>query len=505
MSDPEKENTEKLIRDKFKEMKSLVLKGLKGPEITRLESELWKLSKQKYALEIEEKIENGELKRYKGIIFTVGFSRQPIILNIIGIKPQFCFFIHSPESEKVIDAIVEETGLKPSSFHKETLKKNDAAATYDAVKNGLKYLQFEKKLRPEEIALDPTGGTKAMSVGCGIATNSYNIDLLYVDNTDYDPELRRPRPGSERLVNVVNPFHIYYDDVIIEGLKMLQQYDFEAARECFIEAETKGRDLITPKILCSITIGLQQWDLFNHEAALKSFSDAMNTITHHEKLMDVVPFLKNWSEHLEEISTMPKMKETLILDMYYNAERSLEREQFDYAAMRYYRTIEMILQHVLKTRHDLDTQDPDYEGVKSDVIEKEAQNTGKSKKEVLLSAFNEVWKEIFKKKGNLKKFRPNSLLPQKIGLVNDLVFCLVFQEPSLDFDFLFQTFNAVETRNNSILAHGIRPISKNDCERLKKSCDYLLKNFITQPKNIQAKIFNKSQLKRISKIIRKEI
>ncbi len=85
---------------------------------------------------------------------------------------------------------MEETDLKPSSFHKETLKKN--AATYDAVKKGLKYLELEKKLKPEEIALDPTGGTKAISVSCGIATNSYDIYLLYVDNTDYDTELRRP-------------------------------------------------------------------------------------------------------------------------------------------------------------------------------------------------------------------------------------------------------------------------------------------------------------------------
>ncbi len=85
---------------------------------------------------------------------------------------------------------------------------------------------------------------------------------------------------------------------------------------------------------------------------------------------------------------------------YYNAERSLEREQFDNAAMRYSRTIEMMLQHVLKTRYDLNTQDPDDESVKSKIIEQEVQKTGKTRTEVLLKSLNDVWKEIFKKIGN---------------------------------------------------------------------------------------------------------
>ncbi len=53
MFDSEKENMEKLIRDKFKEMKSLVQNGLKGPKVTRLEGELWALNTQKYKREIE--------------------------------------------------------------------------------------------------------------------------------------------------------------------------------------------------------------------------------------------------------------------------------------------------------------------------------------------------------------------------------------------------------------------------------------------------------------------
>ncbi|MHA1301875.1 MAG: hypothetical protein ACTSO9_20860, partial [Candidatus Helarchaeota archaeon] len=70
---------------------------------------------------------------------------------------------------------------------------------------------------------------------------------------------------------------------------------------------------------------------------------------------------------------------------------------------------------------------------------------------------------------------------------------------------LFKIFNAVETRNNSILAHGVKPITKKDCDVLKGICEQLLKSILEEKKDIKENIFNKNQLKLIHDIVRKEL
>ncbi|MHA1325159.1 MAG: hypothetical protein ACTSRL_20395, partial [Candidatus Helarchaeota archaeon] len=79
-------------------------------QIAELEQTIWEKSKEKFRRAIEVKLKNKEVKPYRGIIFTIGFSKEPIILNILGFRPDFCYFIHSRQSEKVIDSIIAETG-----------------------------------------------------------------------------------------------------------------------------------------------------------------------------------------------------------------------------------------------------------------------------------------------------------------------------------------------------------------------------------------------------------
>ncbi|MHA1380378.1 MAG: TIGR02710 family CRISPR-associated CARF protein [Candidatus Helarchaeota archaeon] len=499
------EEIEQWIEGRINELKELRKKNVSEEQVQELKQQIWEFSKDRFKLSIEEKIKKDEVKQYKGIIFSVGFSKEPIILNILGFQPEYCFFIHSSESERILDIIIEETGLRPSNYKRETLKKNSAADSYNAVKKGLKYLMFEKGLKEQEIALDPTGGTKAMSVGCGIATNSYNIDLLYVDNTDYDTELRRPRPGSERIVNVVNPFRIYYDDVILEGLDMLQIFSFEAARKYFIDAEKNGSDPLIPKILLKVAIGLHLWDLFEHKKAYKNLSEVLEYINQYQKLHSIKPIIENWLQYLRIISQSDDIIEEETLDVYFNGNRMRAREQFDNAAMRYYRAIEMNTQYILKRKYNLDTQNPDYTYLNSEFLDKMCKQSGKDKSQVLLEQYNAIWEKIFEKKGEKKKFKMNTLLPLKIGLINGLIMRLILKDPALDFTFLFKIFNAVETRNNSILAHGVKPITKKDCDVLKGICEQLLKSILEEKKDIKENIFNKNQLKLIHDIVRKEL
>ena len=50
-----------------------------------------------------------------------------------------------------------------------------------------------------------TGGKKSMVASAGIFARDYNASIIYVDYMNYDPNLRRPLPGSEFLNLVYTP------------------------------------------------------------------------------------------------------------------------------------------------------------------------------------------------------------------------------------------------------------------------------------------------------------
>lgn len=57
----------------------------------------------------------------------------------------------------------------------------------------------------EDYVLDITGGKKSMVASASIFGRDYNFNIPYVDYEKYDPNLRRPLPGTELLNIVYSP------------------------------------------------------------------------------------------------------------------------------------------------------------------------------------------------------------------------------------------------------------------------------------------------------------
>ncbi|MHA1285495.1 MAG: hypothetical protein ACTSQP_23570, partial [Promethearchaeota archaeon] len=136
------ENNNNNVDDIYSEISELVNKisNLAQKEISDSESYsilkeiLWEKSKKKFILEARN---NKNLKRYDGIIFTVGLSPEPIILNILANNPKAVFFIYTKKSEKILDKIMDETELKPTQYKREMMSRDSAADSYKLVKKGL--------------------------------------------------------------------------------------------------------------------------------------------------------------------------------------------------------------------------------------------------------------------------------------------------------------------------------------------------------------------------------
>ncbi len=92
--------------------------------------------------------ENREhLQNIQAVILSVGFSSEPLILDIIAMKqPSHVCFIHAKESEKVINAIVGVVNLKPSNYTKFLADKDDTRGLYLQFKRALAFLKDDQSI-----------------------------------------------------------------------------------------------------------------------------------------------------------------------------------------------------------------------------------------------------------------------------------------------------------------------------------------------------------------------
>jgi len=497
------ESLNKEIKEKLFQVKN---SSKEENDTTGIIDEIWELSKKIFVLKANS---DKSLKRYKGIIFTVGFSAEPIILNIIALKPECVYFIYTRESERVLDLIFKETNIKPTQYKRELMPRDSAADSYNLVKKGLKFLMEEKGLSKEKIALDPTGGTKIMSVGCGIAASIFNTDIIYVNNKKYNPELRRPEPGSELLVNIPNPFDIYQDDKLIEGFNYLRNFNFINAKEIFNYIKNYSTKPLFPEFLASLADILYSWDMIDYSNAIKSINKSREFIPKLKNKLskiqvDLIRILNSWEKYLKTINTqiekekleVEKISPLLIYDILKNANRDFYSSNYNSAALKYYRTIEMINQYILFNEYNFNTQTPNYsnisENIKNNLLKLE-ENNDFDIESIVLNRYNEIWKKIDEKTSTDKEFRNRTLLPRKMGLLAGIIVRNIFGDKNVNFDMIFKIYQAVEKRNQSIFAHGIVSINKKECEKLKNIAEKMMESVIIN-QGQEYQVFNRNSI-----------
>ncbi len=134
-------------------------------------------------------------------VHTLGTSPEATALAVLGAGAEQVYVLHTAETARLLPRLREDTG---KDLYPIEIGKSDVAAIYREVKRLL-------ERHPDvPVALDLTSGTKAMSAGLAAAGFFFQrffpqVRVVYVDNEDYDPELRRPRAGTERLVVLPNP------------------------------------------------------------------------------------------------------------------------------------------------------------------------------------------------------------------------------------------------------------------------------------------------------------
>ncbi|AEB12643.1 TIGR02710 family CRISPR-associated CARF protein [Marinithermus hydrothermalis] len=162
-------------------------------------------------------------------IHTLGTSPEAAIQAILGTGAEEVYVFHTEETRRFLPRLREETGKEVYPLE---IQKSDVAAIYRKVRELL-----EK--RPEAlVALDVTGGTKAMSAGLAAAGFFFQrffpgVRVVYVDSGEYDVKLRRPRAGTERLIVLPNPHEVVGEVDALFAKELYAKEDYGGAARYF--------------------------------------------------------------------------------------------------------------------------------------------------------------------------------------------------------------------------------------------------------------------------------
>ena len=150
----------------------------------------------------------GELQ---GMVVSVGNSEGPALTSLRKYRPAFVLFVVSKDSRLTVEERVIPnlpSGYTPGSDILELSNPQSIADSYREVRERLNKLRSNIKISQEaKLALDITGGTKAMSVALALAGVAEGVEtLVYVGGDTRDPGTGRVISGHEEVVVSVNPF-----------------------------------------------------------------------------------------------------------------------------------------------------------------------------------------------------------------------------------------------------------------------------------------------------------
>ncbi|WP_276955360.1 TIGR02710 family CRISPR-associated CARF protein [Methanobrevibacter woesei] len=411
----------------------------------------------------------------KALVLSVGGSEEPLIYSIKKFKPDFIYFLHSKDTKKSVDKILDEFDYENSQYSLKEL--NNEQSLEESFSKSREIISSLKK--DFDVNVDFTGGTKPMVAGLVLAAIGEECKYSYVgsnkgrEGRDKDG-VGVVVSGFEEIISQKDPYDLYAVVEFNRGMDFFNKYQFTAAKSNFIVASKKLEDK-NLKELATLYIDLVElydvWDKFNNLIAdkktlnsylenqiLKKINDSENIKNTLEE--EFPGFLSQIEDNIEflklKISRKGLIEENdvkyYLPDLLNNASRRIEEGKYDDAVARLYRATELIAQTGL---------------VNEGFIELSRLRKNKIFRIPLDAIENCDNKEAVEYIKGLDDYRRAKKGLMKIALVKSFGFlkhlrCQYANEYLDD----KKLKNKVNKRNDSLLAHGLNPISKDDAENL---------------------------------------
>ena len=445
---------------------------------------------------VREYIGNNKSKvneKVKYLIVSVGTSYEPIVLNISLLQPEQILFLYTKESKEILDKVMDFCHLRISQVETRRVNETNQTDIYREIKRC--YLEWGK---PEKIYIDFTGGTKAMSTAAAMAGAMIHVQVIYVGSNQYMKDFRKPLPGSETLFCIKNPMDVFGDLEIDKAYALFEQYNYAGAREKLGEIKEEIPDpVIRQEIGFAYLLAqtYEYWDSFEFIRAYQTMNNLVNEIerdsqySRHFILQDFLEQLIHQKELLENLKDIPKLTKQkrnmeilqkpnymipLMFSMYQNAKVRECQEKYDMATLLFYRLLEMIEQRQL-SQYRLFVSKMEYMKMKIGDREITEEEFNKLKERVV-----ELKKAVFGKETSVD-------LPEQISLLEGFILLAALEDPIIwdgeNTVLKLKSIRAmVSLRNNSIFAHGLAPVEKNDYMKFQKFVVELFMEFCTLEK-----------------------
>uniref|UniRef100_A0A7C2G5G1 TIGR02710 family CRISPR-associated protein n=2 Tax=Thermus islandicus TaxID=540988 RepID=A0A7C2G5G1_9DEIN len=381
----------------------------------------------------------------KVLILTVGTTREPLEVALSEHAPDGVVFLASQESHPVAAELLRDYG---ASFRHHTLLLEDAESLLEAYQKALLALRKALEWEAKAIVADLTGGTKPMAAGLTLALTGRGVVFSYVGGERRDPKTGRVLSGHERLRLLEDPTARFG---LREWAGFTRAWNALNLGMALSELESLLSRPLSPsearfyRAMQGVVEGLMEWDRFRHQEALKRLSAhlpvalAVAEAWGHGGKVRVLKGLEALLPHLKSIvEAGEKPTFPLLQDLLANAERRAALGRFDDALARLYRALELAAEADLQERLGFALKDP------------------------------KTWPEGFPESLRERILKPRGLM-DLLEAAFDLD--LAFGQQGTLAQRLYGEKNRLQAllqkRHGSILAHGTRPVEREDYERLR--------------------------------------
>ncbi len=325
-----------------------------------------------------------------------------------------------------------------------------------------------------------------------------DVQMVYVASDDYLVDFRKPNPGSERLVVIENPLSVFGDLEAEKAMELFSEYNFHGVMDKLslfkenIPDPMKRQELNFTYLLAEV---YRSWDALDFDKAGESVKELCRQIERDGRnypgyiLVEKLTKLHEQREYLSALSEIPEMvrnkkqpeilKERdiivpLMFTMKMNAWTREQQDKYDMATLLTYRLLEMIEQRRL-AKYNLFVSDMHY-----DKIEPNAARLPELVSMTSTERIDWLKKEVYEIKKGMFKGRVSDYLPNPVSLLEGFIILsalrdpIVYEETKNRMNILNRIRSMVYLRNNSIFAHGLGPVAREDYMKFR---DFVLMMF----------------------------
>ena len=299
----------------------------------------------------------------KAVLISVGGAPAPLIESLNRTQPDYVIAFASPQTRDQIAGILDNLNFKPKGIDNIiTPSAETLDDCYKAIIDNLPQKLDVWGIGPHELIVDYTGGTKSMAASLVLATIELGCNYSYVGGVERDKNgVGCVVDGKEQMWYVQNP---WTELAVVERKRvnlLFGKARYSTARETLEDICSKVPETDSPlyEQWVRIVKGYELWDRFQHKQALTELERGLKGLAP-ASIKDSTLKLQV-KDIRSNVEFLTKLKETywkgffLVYDLVANADRRAELEgKYDDAVARLYRAMEKAAHVQLMDEYKID-------------------------------------------------------------------------------------------------------------------------------------------------------